>query len=105
LGYGRLLLHPTYALASAALFGVSTPAAKALLGAIHPGVLASRFATPHTSDSGGVRGAREANFRDDEPWPLVRRGDLAGCGRGHHTAQRGGGALGRGACPALVVPR
>jgi drug/metabolite transporter (DMT)-like permease len=29
-----------YALASAALFGVSTPAAKALLGAIHPAVLA-----------------------------------------------------------------
>jgi drug/metabolite transporter (DMT)-like permease len=29
-----------YALASAALFGVSTPAAKALLGSIHPGVLA-----------------------------------------------------------------
>lgn len=29
-----------YALASAALFGVSTPAAKALLGAVHPAVLA-----------------------------------------------------------------
>src|SRR5260370_21917893 len=29
-----------YALASAALFGVSTPAAKALLGSIHPAVLA-----------------------------------------------------------------
>src|SRR5262249_61671326 len=29
-----------YALASAALFGVSTPAAKVLVGSIHPGVLA-----------------------------------------------------------------
>jgi drug/metabolite transporter (DMT)-like permease len=29
-----------YALASAALFGMSTPAAKALVGAIHPAVLA-----------------------------------------------------------------
>jgi hypothetical protein len=29
-----------YALASAALFGMSTPAAKALLGSLHPGVLA-----------------------------------------------------------------
>jgi len=32
-----------YALASAALFGVSTPAAKTLLGAIHPAVLAGLF--------------------------------------------------------------
>ena len=32
-----------YALASAALFGVSTPAAKALLGTIHPIVLAGLF--------------------------------------------------------------
>jgi len=29
-----------YALAAAALFGISTPAAKALLGTIHPAVLA-----------------------------------------------------------------
>src|SRR5262249_15855517 len=35
--YRRAIL---YALASAALLGVSTPAAKVLIGSIHPGVLA-----------------------------------------------------------------
>src|SRR4029450_7898920 len=30
----------SYALASAALFGISTPVAKMLLGSIHPGILA-----------------------------------------------------------------
>jgi hypothetical protein len=32
-----------YALASAALFGMSTPAAKVLVGSVHPAVLAGPF--------------------------------------------------------------
>src|ERR1700730_18664373 len=80
-----------YALASAALFGVSTPAAKALLGSVHPVVLAGllycgaglgvallRLLSPATSKS-HVAG-QVALSRRDVPWVggAIATGGIAG---------------------------
>jgi hypothetical protein len=55
-----------YALASAILFGVTTPAAKVLLGTIEPGVLAGLFYCGAGVGTGLLRRVRLRNFFSDE---------------------------------------
>jgi hypothetical protein len=72
-----------YALASAALFGISTPAAKALLGAINPFVLAGLLycgagigvAVLRRIAASALRSnAQQAALnRHDVPWSLLER--------------------------------
>src|SRR5437762_460791 len=80
-----------YALASAVLFGVSTPAAKALLGTVHPAILAGllycgagigvallRRLAPRLINPGGA--SQVALSRTDIPWlaGAIAAGGIAG---------------------------
>lgn len=77
-----------YALASAILFGISTPAGKVLLGAIEPGVLAGLFYCGAGVGTALLRRIRLRTFLSDEielqrrdiPWlaGAVLSGGIAG---------------------------
>ena len=56
-----------YALASAALFGISTPAAKVLLGSIDPGVLAGLFYCGAGMGTALFRRLRFSTLRSSKP--------------------------------------
>src|SRR5215471_18805107 len=86
--YRRAIL---YALASAALFGLSTPAAKVLLGTIHPAILAGLLYSGAGVGIGVLRRVRPRVFgvpnapqvplqRNDMPWlaAAIAAGGVAG---------------------------
>src|SRR5258706_1924798 len=85
------------ALASAALFGVSTPAAKALLGVVHPVILAGLFYC-----GAGIAIARLRAMAPILNLPVARQQPL---GHQDYPWLARAVSLGRIACPALLLIR